>query len=859
MAPLEDVMETSRIFVRGLPPNLSEADFRNYFSSKNAITDAKLIAHRRIGYVGYKSPADAAHAVKYFNRSYIRMSKLAVELAWPISANETAVGRGFPSQTPTKQTNDSDRLQSLRESSPRSLKRKRDEATQNPSNDSKLGAFLEVMKPRSKTTTWSNEDTPKSFDASMSESQPLVEEAKSLTRSGKSASPPRPTKASRSEQTTSSNGKISTPEVKHLPLQDEKEPAAVRIHEEAPQQERNEPEEGPELTAPASSDADWLRSRTSRLLGLVDDDEDAQPRQLPEESGDSRTELESTRHNAAEVVDGEDRGNPDLVTDPTEPEETQVTDENLAQIQQSSRLFVRNLPYTATEEDLRQHFSNFGELEEAHVPVSASGPNKGFAYLLFSDSAVAAQVYERENGKPFQGRLIHILPAKAKKEHKIDDYELSKLPLKRQKQIKRKAEASSAAFNWNSMYMNTDAVMSSVAEKLGVSKSSLLDPTSSDAAVKQAHAETHIISDTKQYFATNGVDLDAFKRRERGDRAILVKNFPHGTKTDELRTLFEQHGEVKRVLMPPNGIIAIVEFAQDVPARSAFANLAYRRFKDSVLFLEKAPKDLFKGNAMANVATSTDDSGKQPKLSGAEIMHGNTAQVSAESTTVFIRNLSFATTTERLSQQFRPLEGFLSARVKTKPDPKNSGKTLSMGFGFLEFRTKDQAQAAISTMNGHNLDGHSIVLRASHKGLDAGEERKKEDRAKKEAQKKTKVIIKNLPFEASKKDVRALFGAYGQLRSIRMPKKFDNTARGFAFADFVTVREAENAMNALKDTHLLGRRLVLDFAAEDPVDAEEEIEKMQKKVGGQVNKVALQRLTGSGRKKFNIEGGDTED
>ena len=52
-----------------------------------------------------------------------------------------------------------------------------------------------------------------------------------------------------------------------------------------------------------------------------------------------------------------------------------------------------------------------------------------------------------------------------------------------------------------------DAVMSTVADRMGISKAELLDPTSSDAAVKQAHAETHIIQETKSYFAQHGVDL----------------------------------------------------------------------------------------------------------------------------------------------------------------------------------------------------------------------------------------------------------------------------------------------------------------------------------------------------------------
>jgi multiple RNA-binding domain-containing protein 1 len=78
-------MESSRIFIKGLPPNLSEDEFKKRFSAKQAVTDAKLIPHRRIGYVGYKTPEEAMKAVKYFNKSFIRMSKIAVEIARPVS------------------------------------------------------------------------------------------------------------------------------------------------------------------------------------------------------------------------------------------------------------------------------------------------------------------------------------------------------------------------------------------------------------------------------------------------------------------------------------------------------------------------------------------------------------------------------------------------------------------------------------------------------------------------------------------------------------------------------------------------------------------------------------------------------
>lgn len=392
-----------------------------------------------------------------------------------------------------------------------------------------------------------------------------------------------------------------------------------------------------------------------------------------------------------------------------------------------------------------------------------------------------------------------------------------------------------------------------------MTKSELLDPTSSDAAVKQALAETHIIQETKSYFANHGVDLEAFKKKERGDTAILVKNFSYGTKSEELKKLFEPHGRIKKLLMPPSGTIAIVEYDQSDHARSAFGSLAYRKFKDSILYLEKAPKNLFQG--VHSLPDSRLDESAKPqgaKPSVTELLESKDPSESANMSTLFVRNLNFSTTTDRLRKVFQSLEGLMSAKVKTKPDPKKPGQLLSMGFGFLEFRNKSNAQAALAAMDGYRLDGHELLIRMSHKAIDAAEERRKEDQAKRIAGRKTKIIIKNLPFEASKKDVRSLFGSYGQLRSVRVPKRFDSSTRGFAFADFVTVREAENAMDALRDTHLLGRRLVLDFAAEDAVDPEQEIEKMQQKVGKQADKVALQRLAGSGRKKFHVEGGDED-
>ena len=490
---------------------------------------------------------------------------------------------------------------------------------------------------------------------------------------------------------------------------------------------------------------------------------------------------------------------------------------------------------------------------------NVSGMGKGFAYILFTNADAAVAASKAMDGSIFQGRILHVLPAGAKRESKVDEYTLSKMPLKQQKRIKQKAQASNSTFNWNSLYMNPDAVMSSIASRLGVDKSALYDPTSTDAAVKQTQAETLIISETKKYFAENGVDLEAFRSKKRGETAILVKNFPFGTKTDELRQLFEQYGRVVRLLMPPTGTIAIIEFAVAPEARAAFKGLAYRKVKDSILFLEPAPKDLFTGAPVAAVAEAavSDPSAVAPKVSASDLLRSEPELEAVDTTTLHVRNLNFTTTTDKLIEVFSPIDGFASGIVRTKFDPKRN-ETLSRGYGFLEFQTREQALAAMNAMNGYTLEGHKLDIKLSQKSLDAGEERRKADRAKAQATRRTKIIIKNLAFEASKKDIRELVKQYGSIRSVRLPRKYDNSLRGFAFVEFSTPLEAQQALDALRHSHYHGRKLVIDFAEAEAEDAEAQLEQMAAKVNSQVNKLTAQKLIGAGRKKFNVSGEEPE-
>ncbi len=79
------------------------------------------------------------------------------------------------------------------------------------------------------------------------------------------------------------------------------------------------------------------------------------------------------------------------------------------------RLFVGNLPYDTTEPDLREFFSTIGPLSNVIIPVDReTGKRRGFAFVEFSDPALAGEATRRLNNQPYKGRNITINEARAR-------------------------------------------------------------------------------------------------------------------------------------------------------------------------------------------------------------------------------------------------------------------------------------------------------------------------------------------------------------------------------------------------------------------------------------------------------------
>jgi multiple RNA-binding domain-containing protein 1 len=313
-------------------------------------------------------------------------------------------------------------------------------------------------------------------------------------------------------------------------------------------------------------------------------------------------------------------------------------------------------------------------------------------------------------------------------------------------------------------------------------------------------AETLILSETKSYLVEHGVNLSCLtsSAKQRSETVIFAKNFPYGTTQDELLHLFGGTEIIKRILIPPAGTIAFLEFFDAGQARAAFKRLAYRRFKDVPLYLEKAPQGIFVVEPVQKLV------GAQAKIASSDLL---VAEDEEPGSTLYVKNLNFSTTQAGLTEAFQHFPGFRIASLKTKTNAK--GDRLSMGFGFVTFASKVSAEGAMNA--GIVLNGRKLELKFARQGSEA------EIKAGKRsgAAGRKKIVIKNLGFNVNKRDLRELFGTYGHIQSLRQPKKFDNSTRGFAFIEFTTASDARNAMQALEHTHLLGRHLVLQWAEEE--------------------------------------------
>jgi RNA recognition motif-containing protein len=80
-------------------------------------------------------------------------------------------------------------------------------------------------------------------------------------------------------------------------------------------------------------------------------------------------------------------------------------------------IYVGNLSFNATEEDLQQAFSQYGEVSSVNIITDReTGRPRGFAFVEMPNNEEAGQAIEQLNGTEIDGRTITVNVARPKRD-----------------------------------------------------------------------------------------------------------------------------------------------------------------------------------------------------------------------------------------------------------------------------------------------------------------------------------------------------------------------------------------------------------------------------------------------------------
>jgi len=80
-------------------------------------------------------------------------------------------------------------------------------------------------------------------------------------------------------------------------------------------------------------------------------------------------------------------------------------------------IYVGNLPFSATEDEIRALFADYGQVTSAAVIKDKfTGQSRGFAFVEMTSDTEAQKAIAELNGKDFKGRALVINPARPREE-----------------------------------------------------------------------------------------------------------------------------------------------------------------------------------------------------------------------------------------------------------------------------------------------------------------------------------------------------------------------------------------------------------------------------------------------------------
>jgi cold-inducible RNA-binding protein len=75
----------------------------------------------------------------------------------------------------------------------------------------------------------------------------------------------------------------------------------------------------------------------------------------------------------------------------------------------AKKLFVGGLSWNTTQDELREAFAKFGDLEDVHLATDRdSGRSRGFGFVTYADPVSADKAISEMNGTELDGRSLKV-------------------------------------------------------------------------------------------------------------------------------------------------------------------------------------------------------------------------------------------------------------------------------------------------------------------------------------------------------------------------------------------------------------------------------------------------------------------
>jgi multiple RNA-binding domain-containing protein 1 len=232
------------------------------------------------------------------------------------------------------------------------------------------------------------------------------------------------------------------------------------------------------------SDMDFLRSKISKNLDKNGDKEDDD--EFSENDGDlsdneddqmdkkAKKTMKATQ-STSKTVENEDK----MVMvennqDGKHENERNSFPEDGADVEEEGefeegRLYVRNIPYSCTEDELRALFQPFGTISELHIPLDGDKKAKGYGFVLFLFPEQAKKALHELDGSSFQGRVIHLTKAKKLPTKQPNEFYTivngKRLSSFQQKKEEERRKNLNKTDGWNATFVRSDAVVENLAER----------------------------------------------------------------------------------------------------------------------------------------------------------------------------------------------------------------------------------------------------------------------------------------------------------------------------------------------------------------------------------------------------------